>query len=107
MTSLQPRPPYTQEELEKLYPKELQLELVQVFLRHGERTPVSSRFKTTGLSPYWPYCSAAKRMRAIAATKENLSSWDIWKWQRKIEAFGVDDESIPAKGPNGEVDGIW
>lgn len=30
MTTLQPRPPYTQEELEKLYPKELQLQLVQV-----------------------------------------------------------------------------
>ncbi|KAK2801287.1 hypothetical protein FQN51_005387 [Onygenales sp. PD_10] len=35
MTSLVPREPYSQEELHKLYPKGLQLQLVQVFLRHG------------------------------------------------------------------------
>lgn len=51
MTTLVPREPYSKEELEKLYPKELQLQLVQVFLRHGERTPVSSRFQNAGLAP--------------------------------------------------------
>jgi acid phosphatase len=30
MTTLVPREPYSKEELEKLYPKELQLQLVQV-----------------------------------------------------------------------------
>jgi acid phosphatase len=30
MASLRPRPPYSQEELEKLYPKNLELQLVQV-----------------------------------------------------------------------------
>ncbi|ODH46715.1 hypothetical protein GX48_07171 [Paracoccidioides brasiliensis] len=50
MTSLVPREPYSKEELQKLYPEGLQLQLVQVFLRHGERTPVSSRFQNTGLA---------------------------------------------------------
>ena len=30
MTTLVPRPPYTQEELDRLYPKSLKLQLVQV-----------------------------------------------------------------------------
>ena len=33
MTSLTPRPPYSPEELKALYPKELQLQLVQVVSR--------------------------------------------------------------------------
>lgn len=44
MTTLVPRPPYSEEELRKLYPKDLELQLVQVLLRHGERSPVSARF---------------------------------------------------------------
>jgi acid phosphatase len=45
MTTLIPRAPYTQEELATLYPSDLELRQVQVILRHGERTPVNSRFK--------------------------------------------------------------
>ena len=45
MTTLVPRPPYTKEELSTLYPSDLELQQVQVILRHGERTPVNSRFK--------------------------------------------------------------
>ncbi len=48
MTTLVPRPPYSQEELDKLYPKDLELRLVQVLLRHGERAPVSVRFQNVG-----------------------------------------------------------
>ena len=44
MTTLVPRPSYSQDELGKLYPKGLELRLVQVLLRHGERAPVSARF---------------------------------------------------------------
>jgi acid phosphatase len=50
MTTLQLRGPYSEAELEKLYPKSLQLELVQVLLRHGERSPVSARFQNVSLS---------------------------------------------------------
>lgn len=52
MTTLQPRGPYSNEELEKLYPHGLQLELVQVLLRHGERSPVSARFQNVQTFPY-------------------------------------------------------
>lgn len=45
MTSLVQRPPYSQEELKQLYPANLELKLVQVLLRHGERVPVSTRFQ--------------------------------------------------------------
>jgi hypothetical protein len=45
MTSLVPRPPYSPEELERLYPKDLELQLVQILLRHGERSPVTARFQ--------------------------------------------------------------
>lgn len=59
MTTFTPRPPYSEEELDKLYPKNLELQLVQVILRHGERAPVSARFQNAGLAPYWPYCNGS------------------------------------------------
>lgn len=49
MTTLQPRAPYSSAELQQLYPTGLQLQLVQVLLRHGERSPVSARFQNAGL----------------------------------------------------------
>lgn len=49
MTTLQPRAPYSSSELQQLYPAELKLQLVQVLLRHGERSPVSARFQNAGL----------------------------------------------------------
>ena len=52
MTTLQPRPPYTPEELKALYPSGLELQLGQVLLRHGERSPVSARFQNAGLAPF-------------------------------------------------------
>lgn len=50
MTSLVPRAPRSQEELDQLYPKGLELRLVQVLLRHGERAPVSARFGNVSLT---------------------------------------------------------
>jgi acid phosphatase len=52
MATLQPRPPYSPEELKALYPTGLELQLVQVLLRHGERSPVSARFQNAGLAPF-------------------------------------------------------
>ncbi|KAJ5259246.1 hypothetical protein N7478_012227 [Penicillium angulare] len=89
MTTLNPRGPYSPEELEKLYPKGLKLQLVQVFLRH-----------------VWPYCSVAKQMVEAAASKQDLSSWDGFQWRRKIETFGDNDEARVASGPNGLIEGI-
>lgn len=48
MTTFVPRPPYSQQELDKLYPKELELQLVQVvrqvamhisYATHGAQGP--------------------------------------------------------------------
>lgn len=106
MTTHHPRPAYTQEELTKLYPSNLELRLVQVLLRHGERAPVSARFQSAGLAPYWPYCNAAKRLRSVAYTPQDVSEWDSLQWRRRLERFGPDDGPMVASGPNGEVDGI-
>ncbi|KAF7720119.1 Acid phosphatase [Penicillium ucsense] len=106
MATLVPREAYTPEELQQLYPKNLKLQLVQVFLRHGERTPVSARFQNTGLSPYWPYCGAARRMVQIASSKEDLSSWSGFQWRRKMEGFGSSDEAVVVTGPGGEVESM-
>ncbi|KAA6406572.1 MAG: histidine acid phosphatase [Lasallia pustulata] len=106
MTTIVPRSPYSKEELEKLYPKGLQLQLVQVLLRHGERSPVSARFQNAGLPPYWPYCSAAKRMSSTLMTNTDGSSWNQMQWRRRIESFGVDDGPVIASGPHGEIDAV-
>ncbi|KIW88134.1 uncharacterized protein Z519_11245 [Cladophialophora bantiana CBS 173.52] len=106
MTSIQFRPPYTQEELDKLYPKDLELRLVQVLLRHGERAPVSARFGNAGLPAYWPYCNAAQRLRSVAMTPQDVSQWNSLQWRRRLERFGEDDGPVIAAGPKGEVDGV-
>jgi acid phosphatase len=105
MTTLQPRPPYTPDELKKLYPEDLQLQLVQVLLRHGERSPVSARFQNAGLAPFWPYCSAARQM--LAATMDSKTEkWSPIEWRRRLETFGSDDGPVIASGPRGEVDSV-
>ncbi|KAK2630370.1 hypothetical protein QTJ16_001190 [Diplocarpon rosae] len=105
MTTLQARGPYTQEELQKLYPKDLELQLVQVLLRHGERSPVSARFQNAGLNGFWPYCSVARQM--MAATWESTErKWEPMQWRRRLETFGKDDGPSIASGPKGEVDAV-
>jgi acid phosphatase len=105
MTTLQPRPPYSQEEVRKLYPEELQLQLVQVLLRHGERSPVSARFQNAGLGAFWPYCAVARQM--VSATLEAKDEkWTPLEWRRRIETFGNDDGPVMAAGPRGEVDSV-
>lgn len=106
MTTLVPRAPYSEEELQRLYPQSLELELVQILLRHGERSPVSARFQKAGLAPFWPYCSAARRLTSVAMSSLDATSWDSLQWRRRLERFGEDDGPIPAAGPNGEVDGV-
>lgn len=106
MTTHNPRSPYTEEELAQLYPSNLEIRLVQILLRHGERAPVSARFQSAGLAPYWPYCNAAKRLRSVAYTPQDMSEWDSLQWRRRLERFGPDDGPMIASGPNGEVDGI-
>ena len=105
MTTLVPRSPYTEEELQKLYPEGLQLQFVQVLLRHGERSPVSARFQNAGLGAYWPYCAVARQM--VSSTYEGKEKkWSDLQWRRRIETFGNDDGPVIATGPKGEVDAV-
>jgi acid phosphatase len=106
MSTLTPRDPYTQEELDRLYPKGLKLQLVQVLLRHGERSPVTARFRNAGLAPYWPYCGAAKKLSSIQLTNPDWPRWDYLQWRRRIETFDTDDSPVIAAGPDGELDGV-
>lgn len=105
MTTLQPRGPYSKEELQKLYPSGLELQLVQILLRHGERSPVSARFQNAGLPAFWPYCRVARQM--VSATMENAGEkWTPMQWRRRLETFGADDGPVIASGPRGEVDDV-
>lgn len=111
MASLEPRKPYTDEELRKLYPDGLDLQLVQVLLRHGERTPVSARFQNTGLRAFWPYCSAVRQMKSVVLDEGDgktggALSFSTFEWKRRLEAFGSNDEPVVAAGPKGELDDV-
>lgn len=105
MTSLQPRRPYTDAELRQLYPPQLQLQFVQVLMRHGERTPVNARFENAGLPPFWPYCDVARRLTS-ALLHPDSNTWTAPEWRRRLEAFGSDDGPVAAAGPHGELDAI-
>lgn len=108
MTTLNPRPPYTDDELKQLYPSNLKLQLVQILLRHGERSPVSARFMNAGLPAFWPYCSAVRQMRSVVLDGSFSPSpqFTALQWKRRIETFGAHDEPIIASGPRGELDAI-
>ncbi|KAH6624411.1 histidine phosphatase superfamily [Chaetomium sp. MPI-SDFR-AT-0129] len=109
MTTLVPRTPYTDDELRKLYPKNLQLHLVQVLMRHGERTPVSARFQNAGLRQWWPYCASVRQMRSAVLASTNSTTdgaFDVLEWRRRLETFGPNDEPVVAGGPKGELDDV-
>ncbi|KAI0390038.1 histidine acid phosphatase, partial [Xylariaceae sp. FL0594] len=105
MTSLLPRPPYNQEELKALYPAHLELQLVQILLRHGERTPINARFQNAGLPAFWPYCTAMRHFSS-AVLDRSTGQFGNLEWKRRLETFGPRDEPVVAVGPGGEHDGI-
>ncbi|KAI1504158.1 putative acid phosphatase [Biscogniauxia marginata] len=105
MTSLSPRPPYTPDELKALYPADLELQLVQILLRHGERSPVSARFQNAGLPAFWPYCSAVRQLKS-AVLDRATGQFATLEWKRRLETFGPRDEPVLAAGPAGELDGV-
>ena len=106
MTSLVPRKPYTDDELQKLYPEGLELQLVQILMRHGERTPVSARFQNAGLQPFWPYCSSVRHFKSAILNGSPDQPVDTLEWKRHLETFGDNDEPILARGPKDQVEGV-
>lgn len=105
MSTLNPRPPYSADELNTLYPPQLRLQLVQILLRHGERTPINARFRNAGLAPFWPYCSAVRQLRS-AVLDADTSKFSVLEWKRRLETFGPDDVPVIATGPKSELDDI-
>ncbi|EEY22594.1 conserved hypothetical protein [Verticillium alfalfae VaMs.102] len=105
MTSLNVRPPYSDAELRQLYPPQVELQLVQVLMRHGERTPVNARFQNTGLHPFWPYCRSVRHLRAALLDPTTDSYTDL-QWRRRLETFGANDVPITATGPRAELDDV-
>ncbi|PHH71319.1 hypothetical protein CDD83_5223 [Cordyceps sp. RAO-2017] len=108
MSSLKPRPAYSEAELARLYPPQLRLQQVQVLLRHGERTPVNARFGNAGLPAFWPYCSAVRQLRS-AMLEPGAGSFSSLAWRRRLETFGAadgDDGPVVAAGPRGELDAL-
>ncbi|RYP62829.1 hypothetical protein DL769_007157 [Monosporascus sp. CRB-8-3] len=106
MTSLTPRAPYTEDELKKLYPMNLELQLVQILMRHGERSPVSARFQNAGLPPFWPYCSAVRQLKSVVRGGGDGDRFGTLEWKRRLETFGPGDKPVLASGPRGELDGV-
>lgn len=105
MTTHVPRAPYSAKEIQELYPDTLQLQFVQVLLRHGERSPVSARFQNAGLNGFWPYCAVARAMQS-PTFNANDQEWSPMAWRRRLETFGKDDGAVIASGPKGEIDAI-
>lgn len=108
MSSLIPRAPYTDDELRKLYPEGLELQVVQILMRHGERTPVSARFQNAGLHPFWPYCASVRQIKSsiLGSNGDRNLPFNTLEWKRHLETFGDNDEPISATGPKGELDDI-
>lgn len=105
MTTHIPRPAYSDAELSTLYPSSLQLQQVQIFLRHGERTPVKTRFTNAGVPVYWPYCTVLRQMRS-AILNPTSSSVSTMEWRRQLEAFGTNDSlSVGASSAN-DIDAL-
>lgn len=46
-------------------------------------------------------------MVQMAASNQELSSWNGFQWRRKMESFGDRDQSIVAVGAGNEIEGIW
>lgn len=107
MTSLKPREPYSPAELRALYPSNLELHQVQILLRHGERTPITSRFENTGLPAFWPYCRDVTTLRT-ALLNGHTNGFTNFEWKRHLETFASDDDDSPKLvwGPHGNVDNI-
>ncbi|KAI0096085.1 histidine phosphatase superfamily [Nemania sp. FL0031] len=87
-------------------PDGLNLEQVHILMRHGERTPVVARFQNAGLTPYWPYCSAAQRFSQLIMTAEDGSAWGSVAWRRRFDTTDPKEKPAPIQGAVNESRGI-
>ncbi|BDD57528.1 hypothetical protein MAP00_002882 [Monascus purpureus] len=45
-------------------------------------------------------------MVQMAASRQDLGTWDNFQWRRRMETFGQRDEPVVALGPGGDMEGI-
>ncbi|KAK7436892.1 hypothetical protein VKT23_018912 [Stygiomarasmius scandens] len=67
-------------------PKELELQQVHIYVRHGERTPVGVRLtgQPANLPQYWSFCKTARRIQASVSGAGEDDSADNFLRARKI-----------------------
>ncbi|ETW75848.1 hypothetical protein HETIRDRAFT_53924 [Heterobasidion irregulare TC 32-1] len=83
-------------------PRELELEQVHVYVRHGERTPVSVRMSDAPASipEHWIMCKQARRFRAAVAGRDPHSPGEL-DVQRVVER--ADGEAVEGECLLGEL----
>ncbi|GAM87440.1 hypothetical protein ANO11243_054640 [Dothideomycetidae sp. 11243] len=106
MTTFKPREPYSEQELNRLFPETLRLEQVQILLRHGILKKCSlTNSSQCEIQEYWPYCNAAQRMRSVLLSPNG--DWDYMTFRRNLETFnGKDDSPVLAETMAHENGGI-
>lgn len=97
--------PYTRAELKLLYPANLDLQSVQILLRHGERSPRNARLPGTGLPAFGPYCSTVNQLRSLVLDP-TTNGYTVMEWKRQLDGLGQLDEPILLRGPEGDSDGL-
>ncbi|KAI7888793.1 histidine phosphatase superfamily [Mucor mucedo] len=87
-------PEFTKEQ----YPADLELKLLQIVHRHGERSPVRRRLKGI-IPPVWNLCAANSAMFATIAQFEQkneiVSRLDVAPVERLVETKETESRSVP------------
>ncbi|THH11457.1 hypothetical protein EW146_g8034 [Bondarzewia mesenterica] len=101
-----PRPPLDVEGY-PVAPSELELEQVHVFVRHGERTPVSVRMADPpgSVPAHWIMCTQARRFRAAVAGSVRLEAWGV-REEVKIEGVGMNMGELDVRRVVERADGV-
>lgn len=87
---------FTPEQISALYPKDLTLQHVQIFFRHGvpqrvissnvfigERTPTHHRLVAAGIPAFWNVCKAADEFRETTLLSTGI--FQSLHYRRKVE----------------------
>ncbi|KAL8749579.1 MAG: hypothetical protein Q9199_007600 [Rusavskia elegans] len=101
MTTLVPRGAYSDEELRRLYPATLKLQLVQI----GNEVQFRLDFRMLVLPRVNKYFVFVW-VTSVVMTKTDWSTWNALQWRRRMETFGDDDRPVLAAGPEGAVDTV-
>ncbi|PWY86826.1 histidine acid phosphatase [Aspergillus heteromorphus CBS 117.55] len=84
LSSEDPTPPY---------PDGLRLESVDLFFRHGARTPTAPIFlKELGLPRFWPLCAGVQHRYTGVLPHDGGETDPIFSWRRALETFGPNDD---------------